>query len=360
MRRIPELDAIRGIAVLVVVVHHLHFMTGTRLNWFLEHGWMAVDLFFVLSGFLITSIIIANDNDMAFFRSFYVRRSLRIWPIYYLSVLAILLLPVVWSAAPTFEKWSLLRYLTFSQETPLYWSAEAHSHPLLGHFWSLAVEEQFYLFWPLLVVVIGRRGIIPASVGLIGIAIAARTAGFHRHLLFSRCDALAAGAILASLTANRQALLRRPHLLIGFAAIAVGSLVTLAAYARFVDGSIIHQDALLTFVTPMLFGGLGLVICFQGHPRLSVLRNRLLCYVGTISYGIYVYHWLIYLILDRAMPGSSRTLWMTALKLALSLLVAVLSWNLIEQPFLNLKNRFGYGRRANASPEKTTLRRNAA
>ena len=344
MRRIPELDSIRGAAVLIVVVHHLYLTTGTRVDWVLEHGWMAVDLFFVLSGYLITTIIITNDNNVEFFRSFYVRRSLRIWPIYYLSILALLLLTLDWSGVPQFQLRSLLHYLTFTQEAPLYWSTEFHSYPLLGHFWSLAVEEQFYLFWPLLVVVVGRKGIIPAGLGLIALAVAARSAGYHRHLLISRCDSLAAGAILAVLTAYCQERRRKPFLIIGFATAALASLLTFVAYAVFVDRSIIHQDSMLMFVTPFLFGLLGIVICLQGHPLLAALRNRVLCYCGTISYGIYVYHWVIYLIFDRAMPGTSRTLWATTLKLALSLLIAVLSWNFIERPILNLKNRFGYSR----------------
>ena len=308
-RRIPELDAIRGAAVLIVIVHHLYLTTGTRWDWFLEHGWMAVDLFFLLSGYLITTIIITHDSGTKFFRSFYVRRSLRIWPIYYLSLLTILLLTFVWSGAPPFAPGSLLRYLTFTQETPLYWSAAAHSHPLLGHFWSLAVEEQFYLFWPLIVVIVGRKGMIPACLALIGLAIAARCAGLHRHLLISRCDALAGGAMLAMLTLHgRKSVLP----VLGFAAVILASLLSLVSYAVFVDRSILHQDALLLFVTPSLFGLLGMVICLQGHPLLAVLRNRALCYCGTISYGIYVYHWIIYLILDRAVPESSRTLWATA------------------------------------------------
>ena len=248
-------------------------------------------------------------------------------------------------AAPQFQPTTLLRYLTFTQETPLYISAESHSHPLLGHFWSLAVEEQFYLFWPLLVVLVGRKGIVPAAVALIGLAVVARTSGFHRHLLISRCDALAAGAILAVLTEHRQEFHRKQFLLIaGFSATALASLVMLMAHARWVDASIIHQDSLLIFVTPILFGLVGLVICFQGQPFMIVFRIRLLCYLGTISYGIYVYHWIIYLIVDRAIPESSRTLWATALKLAASLFVAVLSWRFIEQPILNFKNRFRYGR----------------
>jgi peptidoglycan/LPS O-acetylase OafA/YrhL len=342
MLRIPELDSVRGAAVLIVLVHHLHLRTGTHLDWLLEHGWMAVDLFFILSGYLITTIIISNQTNAEFFRSFYIRRSLRIWPIYYLSILALLALPLVWHAAPQFQPRSLLQYLTFTQEAPLYWSTEPHAHPLLGHFWSLAVEEQFYLIWPLVVAVIGRRGIVPAGLGLIGLAIAARSVGFHRHLLISRCDALAAGAILAVLTAHVLHGRRRSVLVMAFAATVLASLLTFAAAVVFVDRSIIFQDSMLMFVTPCLFGLLGLVICLQGHPHLAGLRTRALCYCGTISYGLYVYHWIIYLIFDRAIPDSSHTLWATVLKVALSFLIAVLSWRFLERPILSLKDRFGY------------------
>lgn len=185
-RRIPELDGLRGLACLVILLYHVkpHALPG---------GWAAADLFFVLSGFLITSIILKHSAERRFLAHFYLRRGLRIWPVYYLTVL---LLAAVAPILPRPCDFAGLPYLlTYTQNVPNYWSGKAPEFtPYLAHTWSLAIEEQFYLIWPLLVCWVGRRGVVPLALALVAVSVGARAMGLHWWLLLSRGDGLALGA----------------------------------------------------------------------------------------------------------------------------------------------------------------------
>ncbi len=174
-QRILELDALRGLACLAIFIHHL---APHRFPW----GWAAVDLFFVLSGFLITSIILNSFHERRFLGHFYMRRGLRIWPIYFLTVL---LLAAATPILPRpYDSYGLPYLLTYTQNVPLYWSYKAPQFTsYLMHTWSLAIEEQFYLIWPLLVCLVGRRGVVPLSLALLFASVWARAHGFHWWLL---------------------------------------------------------------------------------------------------------------------------------------------------------------------------------
>jgi peptidoglycan/LPS O-acetylase OafA/YrhL len=172
--RIPALDGIRGIAILCVMLYHFTFYGGIEPTLIVDKvyyhtalvGWFGVDLFFVLSGFLITGILYDTASAPQYFRNFYARRVLRIFPLYY-GTLAVFffLIPLVIDISDTFEE--LLRdqlwywsYLVNVQIALEYWP----SFFALGHFWSLAVEEQFYLVWPLVVFFLKRRSLIAICV----------------------------------------------------------------------------------------------------------------------------------------------------------------------------------------------------
>jgi peptidoglycan/LPS O-acetylase OafA/YrhL len=173
-QRIPALDGIRGLAIALVMFHHFTLYGGMRPDFVLDKvyrhvalvGWVGVDLFFVLSGFLITGILHDSRSDRHYFRNFYMRRTLRIFPLYY-GVLAatFLVLPLVLDVSGSCRE--LLRdqawYWTYLINVQIgldYWP----SCFVLGHFWSLAVEEQFYLVWPLLLYLLGRRGMLALCV----------------------------------------------------------------------------------------------------------------------------------------------------------------------------------------------------
>ena len=146
--RIPELDALRGIAAVVIVIFHSN---TRRMPW----GWAAVDLFFVLSGFLITGIVLRHGGTRGFLGRFYARRALRIFPVYYLVMLGLVafggILP-----RPNDPR-GLLYELTYTQFVPVLLVRRVPAYsPYLGHTWTLAIEEQFYLVWPALILLAGR------------------------------------------------------------------------------------------------------------------------------------------------------------------------------------------------------------
>ena len=145
MKRLMELDGIRGIAALAVVCFHL-------APGFTPLGWVAVDCFFVLSGYLISAILLANRGDPHYFFNFYVRRSLRIWPIYYLTLLPILAAYRLKLTNYPINSGILLQYLTYTQNIQHIWFDTADRAILAySHTWTLAIEEQFYMLWPLMV-----------------------------------------------------------------------------------------------------------------------------------------------------------------------------------------------------------------
>ncbi len=134
------LDALRALAAGVVLVFHLS-------PYRFPFGWTGVDLFFVLSGYLITSIIITNGHSPGFYRNFYMRRGLRIWPIYYLT-LFILVLTNGWLREPQ-PMAGLIYAITHTQNIPSFWRGSTPPfHRAFDHSWALALEEQFYLVWP--------------------------------------------------------------------------------------------------------------------------------------------------------------------------------------------------------------------
>src|SRR5271163_4433997 len=177
MQRLRQLDAVRGFAVLVVFVHNIDIYPSLHLGLIASNGWMGVDLFFVLSGFLITEILVDTKKSEGYFKNFYARRCLRIWPLYYAALLFMFV--IVPSLRPSeahtvFDArsapwWS---YLFFIQNflVPIPSSATG----LLGVTWSLAVEEQFYLVWPLVVRFFNARQLCKIAITVVCVSPALR------------------------------------------------------------------------------------------------------------------------------------------------------------------------------------------
>lgn len=352
-RRIPELDGLRGLAALAVIFYHGCPRTGTRLDTVLGLGWTAVDLFFLLSGYLITGILLAGRPDRSFLGAFYARRSLRIWPLYYLALAAVVALAALAPAAfPPFSRATLAAYATYTQQIPGPWAPAGASYRPLGHFWSLAVEEQFYLFWPPVVLLGGRRAVVPASVALLALCLSVRFGvGDARYLLVGRCDGLAYGAVLAVVLDPARTAAGRRRLARPFAALVGASALGILAWWRLDGASLLAGEAILLPAVPLFFGLVGLVICLEGRPATAPLRARPLVSLGTISYGLYVYHWPVFVALDRLSrtgpspdrhPYGEFGVGMFLLGLAITSALAVASWSLFERPILRLKGRFEY------------------
>ena len=222
---VPQIDALRGIAALVVAfVFHQHYLSGDQNNgplnglpvftWLHHYGWTMVDLFFVISGYLITAILDHTRGSDAPFRTFYIRRILRIVPLYYAFVF---LVPIVfaklgsqWVGTPAtrFWDWTFMTNVIMTHQTP------REIGMIFSSFWSLAIEEQFYLLWPLVILLVPERKLVPVCASLIAFSFFSRVAltmsGYAAYgwlLMPARFDGLAAGALVALLQKRNPALL---------------------------------------------------------------------------------------------------------------------------------------------------------
>lgn len=350
-KQIPQLDAVRGVAILVVLAHNLHGFSSPPFSFLTTYGWMGVDLFFVLSGFLITGILLDTNPSKDFFRNFYARRCLRIWPLYYsMLVLMFVIVPLLrpQNAAELFHRsnpwWSYPFFLqNFLVADP------ALSVGPLGVSWSLAVEELFYLVWPLFVRFLspGRLQIVAWGVFLFSPVL--RFLVVSRGWLiysnpFCRIDGLMAGALLALLVRKSGF---APNRLVWPAWI--GLLVT-APLAIVLD---MHNARWLTFsMDAIASAGFLYVSMFSRSTWLKqCMTNRFLMFSGTISYGLYLLHKLpedLFKANRLSLAHPQMAFWAA---MAISYALAIVSWNLLEKPFLRLKRYFEGNAARSKAPE---------
>jgi peptidoglycan/LPS O-acetylase OafA/YrhL len=357
--RIPALDGIRGLAILMVFAGHVAAFgpnareSASRVAAFLSlNRGIGVDLFFVLSGFLITGILYDAKGSQRYFRIFYARRTLRIFPLYYsflaVVLIASMLFPQVHalgsiSAGAHVANWTYTSNFFIAAQG---WNAE----PLfLLPFWSLAVEEQFYLFWPLFVRRAGREWLIKICViGFVG-AFLIRTFLLWKGqevaayaLLPSRMDALLVGATLALAVRGGGIgdwLGSKAMLVACWLAFALD----LATAGASTTGSALRYAAHFT-VAALAFGSLLMVVAQERHSlwlgtffRFSLLRS-----LGKYSYAIYVFHVAVITVLPkiiRRVATVPEGLVFGVIALAVCMILALCSWHLIENPFLGLRSR---------------------
>jgi peptidoglycan/LPS O-acetylase OafA/YrhL len=334
----------------------------------LTFGATGVDLFFVLSGFLITGILFDSLSDSGFFRKFYARRTLRIFPLYY-GVLLTLMLLTPWLGIQWHKmNWVLLFYLQNTDIAGPFYAFHLGSGLSLDHFWSLAVEEQFYLVWPLVVFFIrDLKKLLWACLALSSVALLLRFSLAFHHTIYHtinrstlcRADSLLMGAALALLLRSQlhDAVLRsakRVFFLV-VAVVAALNLSRLAVARR--PGWLFAFDAsyLSLRYTLMALGSAALIAwCLRptSVPR-RLFENGTLRFFGKYSYGLYVLHVVALGFLLKTFRGWIALV--TPSKLAgvvgsgfLSFLVAVVaayaSYNLFEKQFLRLKHYFDYDR----------------
>lgn len=326
-RYYPELDGVRAIAALLVMLFHAQ-QEGLPLRFSLGFGQTGVDLFFVLSGFLITSILLkANPGDWSEVRTFYTRRVLRIFPLYYATLV------FYWIAIdkPSWFFWVYLQnfWISFGRFS---------SGPM--HFWSLAVEEQFYLVWPFLVLFVPRKRLLPILTGAIVFAFACRfvLAAMHQSvfvLTFTRLDGLSAGAVLATVNA-RQALTRWARPLLATAGFAVMASAILGHFFRY-SFNPTFVAVKYTLITAVYTGAVGWLLCRPESAAARFLSLRWLRYIGRISYGLYVFHPFVFAWTYRrftAQPVLARA----GLATVFTFLLATISWYAFERWFIRLKD----------------------
>jgi peptidoglycan/LPS O-acetylase OafA/YrhL len=358
---IPALDGLRGVAVGLVLLNHFLVWEPTTtaeriLTAITSGGWAGVDLFFVLSGYLISGIVLDHDGP-GFLRAFYTRRALRIIPPYvaFLALLGALLTTGVVGAAGDFEQFrrALPWLATFTNNIRLTIDGGfGVVRGLAGHLWSVAVEEQFYLAWPLLLLTVPRRRtmqlVVAAIVGAFAFRCVLELTGAPHGAAFwlmpSRMDALAIGAGVAVWERDRGLAqsVRGPSAALWCAALAVLLVLVTAVYRL---SPVAIRTAELSLV-PLAFGAL-LVVALRTSadaPLRRLLEMRWLRATGTYSYAIYLFHMLAFPTVAHMGAGRSLTahLCIAAGAIVASVALARVSWWLVEAPALAYKDRFPY------------------
>jgi peptidoglycan/LPS O-acetylase OafA/YrhL len=360
--RFLVLDGVRGLAIIGVLLTHGSYLIQSRVMARLfEVGWTGVDLFFVLSGFLITGILIDSKLAVNKGTSFYARRILRIFPIYYLTLGVVLIARTqsAWVASvadmPTLlDRLSYVFY--FKNLAPLWHHGHA-SQTLLAHFWSLAVEEQFYFVWPLVVWHLSTKAVYRLCGIALCFALALRFfGGMHfgygswiDFFPLTRADGLFVGSALAAILASNHRFSKR--LLAGIALPCVVALgvVAMTGYHQFFYGGPYMYTIGYSSIA-LLFGVL-VAYCLEfNNAGLSrMLQVKWLRGFGRYSYGLYVFHLPIYFLCDHIakdilsinlpLRGAYSFLYL-GLLIAISYGIAWVSFNFFEQRFLRLKRHF--------------------
>lgn len=372
LKELPSLDGVRGIAILMVLAHNLTILDGANraparfVELVLNFGWAGVQLFFVLSGFLISRILLQTRSSPNYYQSFFVRRILRIFPLYYAALLILLVVLPALQAMPEYaeanrhEQTWLWFYL-------VNWTEPFRStHGPLAHFWSLAVEEQFYLVWPFVVYRCTPAKLVQVSlaisVGALLIRIAMRVDGAPSEAVYMfticRMDALALGATAAALTQMpvhwKKIIAFRGWLWVVAAGLfAAGAVISRGLYPR---SDALGQTAgysilALVFMFVILAAvATDQIDAEEPHPRaLRVLRWPVLRVMGKYSYGIYIIHWPLHDLLGKPWLESHGLRHTTniapataylAIGIGLSLALAMLIYHGFEVHFLALKRYF--------------------
>ena len=370
----PALDGIRGIAIILVMIYHSLLFTrismtvaSDKLYYRIVNSyWLGVDIFFVLSGFLITGLLYDTRENRRFFTTFYARRALRIFPVYYAALFVLFWIRPFFAASQELTRISMQGQLW-------YWGYAANlliamkgwspfSLGLLDHYWTLAVEEQFYLIWPLIVFFFRRCTlIIICGIGIVvslGLRVALVSTGHivpAYVLTFARMDTLAVGALIALVARDPRGF----SLLAKLAwPVAGATSVGLLAIALRRGGLFKSDPIVLSIGLTLLafLGGALIVLASVSHattPLGKILGSASLRFFGRHSYALYVFHQPVFIwlyghaikpakfpsFMGSELPGEAAFM---SIAVSLSLVLALLSSRFLERPFLRLKELFPY------------------
>jgi peptidoglycan/LPS O-acetylase OafA/YrhL len=360
---IREIDGLRGIAIALVMVHH--FWPGTRWAELAHLGWIGVDLFFVISGFLITGILLDTREEPAYFRNFYARRALRIFPLYYLFLTAAFVIIPLAEAGPYLQT-------AFLRESGSPWwyylyggnlrEAITGTEPayILAPLWSLSIEEQFYITFPVVVFLLPPRTLRFLLLALIVVAPIFRTATalawpMNERIQYlatiSRMDVIALGGLIAVSHRMKDAWLpsRRTTARLFAVALVVlavtfclSGLNRMTLFCRTVGYSLVAG----TFALMVLWA-----VQNRGAAATSLLRVAPLVRLGTICYGVYLLQRPAEVLFGRVVSRSQVPIDLDSFagmagKCAAAILLATLSWFFFEKPILGFKRHFLRGLRS--------------
>jgi peptidoglycan/LPS O-acetylase OafA/YrhL len=371
--RIIELDGIRGLALVMVLWLHCFLLEPTSLIIRLANSiggsmFIALDLFFVLSGFLITGILIRTRDVPRRARNFYVRRALRIFPAYYFVILFIFVIyPVFYGPLDqVLDRREAIYYVFYIQNLWHAWTEIKPSWPGLQHLWSMAVEEQFYLLWPLVVwktppaqLVRVCAWVFVVSVTLKFVLIANGASVYEVYLpTYTRVEGLAAGAGLAALWYTHG--IRTTPNWLRLAGI-VATLALLFLIFRKSGSKVSPLNMSLHVVSSTVAFAWMIFATVSARPGAAIrhfFRNRMLRFLGRYSYGIYLLHWVVYwqikyFVLDAMGMEPNMDNW-SAIVAGVAIVLATVAlafvmYHTLELPLLRLKRFFTSSRSATRS-----------
>jgi peptidoglycan/LPS O-acetylase OafA/YrhL len=357
MKYIKQLDSVRAIAVILVIISH--WVPQTHIINKTPNGAIGVNIFFVLSGFLISKILFDHRNkaeqlDVSKYKvikNFYFRRMLRIFPIYYLTIFTLL---IFHEHTDTNIKSAFLYFFTYTSN--FYFFQLQHWDGMISHLWTLAVEEQFYLIWPWLMLLVNKKYLLHIILGFILIGVVSQwlLMGVNMSVIltFTCFDAFGLGALLAWQIVYGRRSLNRLYTGLSIAAI----ICVLLFFFGLITTILIFP--LRTIVSIIALWLIAYIVLNQQNDKLKInmlLNNRILIFLGKISYGIYLYHHIIpgalnLKIIDRylnpLLPDYLyKDHWARLYVTENAILLIVISWLsyvLIEKRFLNLKKQFEY------------------
>jgi len=344
----PQLDGLRFIAALLVFIHHSPNLSSSFLGQVNEYGWIGVDLFLCISAFLLTRLLRLEfqRKEKIQIGKFFIRRALRIWPLYLSYATFVCVLAVFWydqNATETVGWW--LSHVTFTNN--LMTALKGYSTvPFSSHLWTISLEEQAYLIMPFLLLAFMLSGSVPShlkyfSLASLAVLIGARLGFFLNDaphpfiwVLPLRADAFIIGAVAAIITEESR--ITRPITCMAIGILLMSSVV----YFPNINEHSLYQVFGYTVVA---CGCVLVVVASQAQMfHDSILASRPLRYLGKISYGIYVYHVICIAAVSKAMAyfGLSNHFGVLLAGLLVTIMVSSISYYLLERPFLKLKERF--------------------
>jgi len=354
-----ELDGIRAIAALMIIFFHFFRSLHTNntvilmVQKFATFGQTGVSLFFVLSGFLITRILLSTKEGPGYFLNFYLRRTLRIFPLYYFFLaLWYFAIPLLISTdTPPFSEqiyfWTYLQNFAYTFK----WPAEGPTH-----FWSLAVEEHFYLFWPFLVYFLSKKALHNTIWFLVIVALLVRVLLVYNgygtfYFTFARIDELTIGGLLALWEVKGKLKTIKPGKFT--IAIVILLLPTLGLWFA-TGGSGLAWIQVVKFIplSFIYFCVVGFVVTASANHWVNrFLKWKFFSFTGKISYGLYVYHPACFLITEHYLKNSSAAL-IFLVGIVTSYTISFLSYHFFESKFLIFKKYFEYKSNDTKAPEK--------
>ncbi len=371
--RLSELDGMRGLASIMVISYHIfkrgeYFTTNPILHFVTEltlYHWYAIDTFFVLSGFLITAILLRTKGEPHFFRNFYVRRSLRVFPLYYFALIVIIaLLPTV---EPDYmpELPRMIPLLLLYQQNWVYIFGDIKTTIYLAVTWSLAVEEQFYLTWPFVVNFLRKQTLARLAFTIIGLSILSRIiaaivwkdanamATFFFYNTFTRMEAISFGVLIAIAFTEpgwkeKLARISMPVFLVAYITLLIVEVVTNPGIPHPIYGNV--PLTLVGYTLAATFAA-ALIVTLTTRIETSFIRrlfrNKILVFFGNHSYSMYLFHLPVGLILLDFLWRHGYRGWpfffiYIGSVFAITILISQITWFLVERPMLNLKKYFEY------------------